>query len=136
MRSRGAPASLELGKQSYGHCDAIDHFVMAITATERPAWQCRTLNLGPLGQRTAMERFVRRENIKRYRKLLLEAKDDAERRLIQKLLTEEEQKELPPETLSPSTAPRLPDLASWRLPALTASVSDKADRVRKWFSRR
>lgn len=43
-----------------------------------------------------MERFVRRENIKRYRKLLLEAKDDAERRLIQKLLTEEEQKEPPP----------------------------------------
>jgi hypothetical protein len=39
-----------------------------------------------------MERFVRRENIKRYRKLLLEAKDEAERRLIQKLLMEEEQK--------------------------------------------
>lgn len=109
---------------------------MAITATERPAWQCRTLNLGPLGQRTAMERFVRRENIKRYRKLLLEAKDDAERRLIQKLLTEEEQKELPPETPSPSTAPRLPDLSPWRLPALTANVSEKADRLRRWFSRR
>src|SRR5262245_56898113 len=46
-----------------------------------------------------MERFVRHENIKRYRKLLLEAKDDAERRLIQKLLTEEEQKEPPDSSL-------------------------------------
>jgi hypothetical protein len=35
-----------------------------------------------------MERFIRRENIKRYRKLLRDAKDEAERRLIQKLLTE------------------------------------------------
>jgi hypothetical protein len=48
-----------------------------------------------------MERFIRRENIKRYRKLLLEAKDDAERRLIHKLLTEEEQKE-PRESSSPT----------------------------------
>jgi hypothetical protein len=48
-----------------------------------------------------MERFVRHENIKRYRKLLLEVKDDAERRLIQKLLTEEEQKE-PRESSSPT----------------------------------
>ena len=83
-----------------------------------------------------MERFVRRENIKRYRKLLLEAKGNAERRLIQRLLTEEEQKEPPPKTPSPATAPRLPDLSSWSLPALTANVSDKAERVRKWFSRR
>jgi len=50
-----------------------------------------------------MERFIRRENIKRYRKLLLETKDDAERRLIQRLLTAEEQKE-PPE----SSLPMLP----------------------------
>jgi hypothetical protein len=41
-----------------------------------------------------MERFIRRENIKRYRKLLRDAKDEAERRLIQKLLIEEEQKEV------------------------------------------
>ena len=39
-----------------------------------------------------MERFIRRENIKRYRKLLREAKDDAERRRILKLLAEEERK--------------------------------------------
>jgi len=81
-----------------------------------------------------MERFIRRENIKRYRKLLLEAKDEAERRLIQRLLTEEEQKEPPPEAPSPATAPRLTDLSFWRLPAFT-NVSDTADRVRKWFSR-
>ena len=41
-----------------------------------------------------MERFLRRENIKRYRRLLREAKDEAGRRLIQKLLSEEEQKEV------------------------------------------
>jgi hypothetical protein len=48
-----------------------------------------------------MERFIRRENIKRFRKLLLEANDDAERRRIQKLLIEEEQKEAAAETLRP-----------------------------------
>lgn len=88
-----------------------------------------------------MERFIRRENIKRFRKLLLEAKDDAERRRIQQLLVEEEPKESTAETASPSTAPRLtaaplPDVSSWRLPALTANVSDTAERVRKWLSRR
>ena len=30
-----------------------------------------------------MERFIRRENIKRYRKLLRDVKNEAERRLIQ-----------------------------------------------------
>jgi hypothetical protein len=38
-----------------------------------------------------MEQFVRRQNIKRYRALLRETKDEATRRLIQKLLTEEEE---------------------------------------------
>jgi hypothetical protein len=109
---------------------------MAVTAAKPRHGTLIPVTWGPPGLSTAMERFVRRENIKRYRKLLLEAKDDAERRLIQKLLTEEEQKEPPPETLSPATAPRLPDLSSWSLPALTANVSDKAERVRKWFSRR
>jgi len=48
-----------------------------------------------------MERFIRRENIRRYRKLLRDAKDEAERRLIQNLLTEVEQKKLAEETPSP-----------------------------------
>jgi hypothetical protein len=39
-----------------------------------------------------MERFVRRQNIERYRALLRETKDEARRRLILKLLTEEEEK--------------------------------------------
>jgi len=52
-----------------------------------------------------MERFLRRENIKRYRKLLHDAKDEAERRLIQKLLTEAEQKEPVKKTPLPSIAP-------------------------------
>ncbi len=92
---------------------------MAVTAGKSLAWHRLGIDLGPPGQSTAMERFVRRENIKRYRKLLLEAKDDAERRLIQTLLTEEEQKEPPPEAPSPATAPRLTDLSFWRLPAIT-----------------
>jgi hypothetical protein len=50
-----------------------------------------------------MERFIRRENIKRYRKLLREVKDDPGRRLIQKLLLEEEQKE---SAVSDDLAPR------------------------------
>jgi len=51
-----------------------------------------------------MERFIRRENIKRYSKLLRDAKDEAECRLIQKLLTEAEQKELAEKTPLPSIA--------------------------------
>jgi len=51
-----------------------------------------------------MERFLRRENIKRYRRLLREAKDEAGRRLIQKLLSEEEQKEVT--SLSPTVCAR------------------------------
>jgi hypothetical protein len=78
-----------------------------------------------------MERFIRRENIKRFRKLLLEANDDAERRRIQKLLIEEEQKEAAAETPSPST-----DASSRRLPALTANGSETAQPVRKSVSRR
>jgi hypothetical protein len=58
-----------------------------------------------------MDRFVRRENIRRYRKLLREAKDEAGRRLIQKLLTEEEQKELAAPKSSRPTAP-LPGVSS------------------------
>jgi hypothetical protein len=53
-----------------------------------------------------MERFLRRENIKRYRKLLREAKDEAGRRLIKKLLTEEEKKEEAART--PLSRPRVP----------------------------
>jgi activator of HSP90 ATPase len=82
-----------------------------------------------------MERFIRRENIKRFRKLLLEAKDDAERRRIQKLLIEEEQKESAAGTPSPSTA-RISDAPSRRLPALTANGSETAQPVRKSVSRR
>ena len=82
-----------------------------------------------------MERFIRRENIKRFRKLLLEAKDDAERRRIQKLLIKEEQKESAAQTLSPSTAPRT-SVSSRRLAASTTNVPDTTETVRKSASRR
>ena len=48
-----------------------------------------------------MDGFVRRENIKRYWKLLREVNDEPGRRVIQKLLLEEEQKEVPIQTPSP-----------------------------------
>jgi len=54
-----------------------------------------------------MDAFIRRENIRRYRKLLPEAKDEAERRLIKKLLTEEEQRELAAPNPSRPTARRV-----------------------------
>ena len=63
-----------------------------------------------------MDRFIRRENIRRYRKLLREAKDDAERRLIKKLLTEEEQKELAAPNPSRPTARRVSPPALMRSP--------------------
>jgi hypothetical protein len=58
---------------------------------------------------TTMDKYVRRENIKRYRKLLREVNDEAGRRLIQKLLLEEEQKEVPVQTPSPPLNGSSPD---------------------------
>ena len=78
---------------------------MAVTAARALAWHVHSV--GANGRGAPMERFIRRENIKRFRKLVLEAKDDAERRRIQQLLIEEEQKESTAQTTSPSTAPRL-----------------------------
>jgi hypothetical protein len=45
------------------------------------------------GEGGAMERFVRRENIKHYRELLKTVKDEVERQRILKLLAEEQQKQ-------------------------------------------
>ena len=41
----------------------------------------------------AMDRFIRRENIKHYRELLKTVKNEAERQRILKLLAEEQQKQ-------------------------------------------
>jgi hypothetical protein len=73
-----------------------------------------------------MERFVRHENIKRYRKLLLETTDNAERRLIQKLLTAEEQKE-PPD----SSLPMLPANAMREHPR--AGLFTVRQRLVRWW---
>jgi hypothetical protein len=56
-----------------------------------------------------MDGFVRRENIKRYRKLLREVKDEPGRRLIRRLLLEEEQKEVPFQTTLPPLNGSSPD---------------------------
>jgi hypothetical protein len=108
---------------------------MVITAAEPRRWHAHGLDLGRWVKGTAMEQFVRRENIKRYRKLLREAKDQAERRLIQKLLIVEEQKELAARTASPSTA-RWPHVSSWRTSASTVGVGSRADQVRRSQKRR
>lgn len=42
-----------------------------------------------------MERFIHNENIRRYRKLLEEEKDEEKRNVIRKLLAEEEAKQIP-----------------------------------------
>lgn len=41
----------------------------------------------------AVDRFIRRENVKHYRELLKSAKEEAERRRISKLLAEEQEKQ-------------------------------------------
>ena len=43
-----------------------------------------------------MERFIHRENLALLRKRLAELQDDAQRRVLVKLLSEEEAKGLPP----------------------------------------
>jgi hypothetical protein len=77
----------------------IDHFVMAITAAK--ALQQHTLGrLQPLGKECGAWSDSSGAS---YRKLLREAKDEAGRRLIRRLLTEEEQKEA-----TPLSRPRVP----------------------------
>jgi hypothetical protein len=53
-----------------------------------------------------MERFIRRENIKRYRKLLREVEDESERERILKLLADEERKEQKAEPIAPGPKPK------------------------------
>lgn len=43
-----------------------------------------------------MDRFIRRENIERYRRLLAQTTDEAQRRQLLKLIAEEEAKDNPP----------------------------------------
>ena len=43
--------------------------------------------------RRAVDRFIRRENVRHFRELLKAAKDEAERQRILKLLAEEQQKQ-------------------------------------------
>jgi hypothetical protein len=42
-----------------------------------------------------MERFIQQENIRRYRKLLEEERDEEKRNVIRKLLADEEAKDMP-----------------------------------------
>jgi len=53
---------------------------------------------GSVHREKAMQRFIHRENIKHYQKFLLRTTDEAERRRILTLLTEEEAKLTPEET--------------------------------------
>lgn len=53
-----------------------------------------------------MERFIRRENIKRYRKLLREVTNESERQRILKLLADEERKEQKAGSIAPGPKPK------------------------------
>ena len=44
-----------------------------------------------------MERFIHRENLERFRRLLQLATDEGQRRQLKKLIAEEEAKEPPPD---------------------------------------
>jgi hypothetical protein len=55
-----------------------------------------------------MERFVHRENLKLYRKLLAETTDEQRRQTLQKLLADEEAKGARPAEKSRDEARRLP----------------------------
>jgi len=46
-----------------------------------------------------MERFIHNENIRRYRKLLEEERDEEKRNVIRKLLAEEEAKDVSPRSV-------------------------------------
>lgn len=46
-------------------------------------------------RKCVMERFIYQENIRRYRKLLEEERDEEKRNILRKLLAEEEAKDVP-----------------------------------------
>jgi len=52
-----------------------------------------------------MERFIRRQNIEHYRRLLETVTDEAERQKILKLLAEEQKKESEADAKSPGNKP-------------------------------
>jgi hypothetical protein len=76
-----------------------------LVPTHTPAWRTKPQVRIDLGQipaimsssrravRAAMERFVRRENVKHYKELLKGETEEAERQRILKLLAEEQQKQ-------------------------------------------
>jgi hypothetical protein len=47
-------------------------------------------------ERSAMEKYIHRENLTLFKKRLAESRSDAEREVLLKLLADEEAKELPP----------------------------------------
>ena len=63
---------------------------------EHNSWQ------GVGAVRCVMERFVRQENIKRYRQMFSDAKIETERNRIKKLLAEEEEKQIAAGDLEPA----------------------------------
>lgn len=55
-----------------------------------------------------MERFIRNENIRYYRKLLEEERDEEKRNIIRKLLAEEEAKDVPASSERPNDKSKHP----------------------------
>jgi hypothetical protein len=75
--------------------DVVNGAAIAVFAEDWPAYQ----EVG------VMESFVHRQNIEHYRKLLAETTDEVQRRLLLKLLAEEEAKDL---SASPNGGPKSP----------------------------
>lgn len=50
-----------------------------------------------MDKRSHMDKYIHRENISLFKKRFAEAKDEAQRQVVAKLLAEEQAKNLPPE---------------------------------------
>jgi hypothetical protein len=73
--------SMELRRPRYRDCDL----------TTVPNWR-NTLTVSSLSGRCIMQSYIRRENLKRYRNLLMVTSDEAVRSQLFKLIAEEERK--------------------------------------------
>ncbi len=89
-------------KRAYASCSGADpHF--GACCYVGPRRRCIKPRRRPHAtEEGAVERFIRRKNIEHYRKLLAETADEAERRLIEKLLAAEEAREAADPASGPS----------------------------------
>ena len=107
VRSQGGPEVT-----AYSRTDAIGP-IAGFGAHRPPARQLNSLSLAlnsasSAARKCMMERFIRNENIRHYRKLLEEERDEEKRNIIQKLLAEEEAKDVPASSERPNDKSKHP----------------------------